>query len=91
MAPSVDTESAPPVHGSDVQDPLKTARTGLLREPLKSSGSLGSNYIESTTIIGREYPELQISDLMNSPRRDEYIRDLAIAGKRDFYIMHIYS
>lgn len=66
MAPSLDAEVAFPV------------KSGMIREPLKVSGALPPDYFEVTTIIGREYPNLQISDLMTSPRRDEYIRDLAI-------------
>jgi hypothetical protein len=33
-----------------------------------------------TPTIGREYPTLQLSDVMNSPNRDCLIRDLAIVG-----------
>jgi hypothetical protein len=48
---------------------------------MKVSGLLNSHiHVENTPIIGREYPDVQISDLMASPKRDEYIRDLAITG-----------
>ena len=51
------------------------------KEPLVSSGSLDQfRHFESTPPIGREYPELQLSDVMNSPNRNELIRDLAIVG-----------
>ncbi|KFY08380.1 hypothetical protein V492_06272 [Pseudogymnoascus sp. VKM F-4246] len=53
-------------------------KSGMIKEPLKVSGALPPDYFEVTSIIGREYPTLQLSELMNSPRRDEYIRDLAI-------------
>jgi hypothetical protein len=50
-------------------------------KPMKVSGLLDSHiHVENTPIIGREYPDVQISDLMASPKRDEYIRDLAITG-----------
>jgi hypothetical protein len=77
MAPSVATE---PVRGNETQSPLKVASRTNHKEPLKVSGALPSNYFEVTSIIGREYPDVQISELMTSPRRDEYIRDLAITG-----------
>lgn len=54
--------------------------SSVIKEPLKVSGALPPDYFEVTSIIGREYPTMQLSELMNSPRRDEYIRDLAITG-----------
>jgi hypothetical protein len=52
------------------------------RKPLVSTGSLDSfTSFEVTPTIGREYPTLQLSDVMSSPNRDNLIRDLAIAGK----------
>ena len=64
---------------------LKSAANGhshaASKEPLVSSGSLDHfAHFESTPPIGREYPELQLSGLMNSPDRDQFIRDLAIVG-----------
>ncbi|RFU31457.1 hypothetical protein B7463_g4892, partial [Scytalidium lignicola] len=77
MAPSVDTQATPTIHNNE-QHPLKSTTRFNHKEPLKAAGVLGPNYFETTTIIGREYPEAQISEWMNSPRRDEFIRDLAI-------------
>ncbi|MCJ1382509.1 hypothetical protein MMC17_005622 [Xylographa soralifera] len=62
---------------------LKGAANGLphtvIKKPLVSSGSLDQfSHFESTPPIGREYPELQLSNLMSSPDRDQFIRDLAI-------------
>ncbi|KFY33451.1 hypothetical protein V494_07623 [Pseudogymnoascus sp. VKM F-4513 (FW-928)] len=54
------------------------AQSGMIKEPLKVSGALPPDYFEVTSIIGREYPTVQLSELINSSRRDEYIRDLAI-------------
>ncbi|KFZ23896.1 hypothetical protein V502_01624 [Pseudogymnoascus sp. VKM F-4520 (FW-2644)] len=61
--------------GSEAVAPVKS---GMIKEPLKVSGALPPDYFDVTSIIGREYPTLQLSELMSSPRRDEYIRDLAI-------------
>lgn len=77
MAPSV---AAEPMRGDEIQSPMKVASRANYKEPLKVSGALPSNFFEVTSIIGREYPDVQISELMSSPRRDEYIRDLAITG-----------
>jgi len=80
MAPSL-TETVTDVTSNGLVNALKTSKldSSKHREPLKLSGALDdAKYFEATTVIGREYPDLQISDLMTSPRRDEYIRDLAI-------------
>ncbi|KAG0649308.1 alpha-ketoglutarate-dependent sulfonate dioxygenase [Hyphodiscus hymeniophilus] len=77
MAPSVD--SLPAITSdSNGHQSLKTNGKVAHKERLSASGALPSNYFDVTSVIGREYPDLQISELMNSPRRDEYIRDLAI-------------
>lgn len=70
MAPSLEAEA----------DPIAPVKSQMIKEPLKVSGALPPDFFEVTSIIGREYPTLQISELMNSPRRDDYIRDLAIIG-----------
>jgi hypothetical protein len=80
MAPSVDANIISPTDSSEQGQTLKTTKNAIHKEPLKASGSLSSNYFDLTSIIGREYPDVQISALMNSPRREEYIRDLAITG-----------
>ena len=77
MAPSVDTEHDTVVHRDDINAASKINH----REPLKVSGALPTNYFEVTPIIGREYPDVQLSQLMNSPQRDAYLRDLAITGR----------
>lgn len=74
MTPSLETNS----------EAVAPVASGMIKEPLKVSGALPPGYFEVTSIIGREYPTMQLSELMNSPRRDEFIRDLAIIGMRDF-------
>jgi len=52
--------------------------------PLQKSGALDGKFIfeESTPIIGREYPTLNIvDDLLNASDADELIRDLAITSQ----------
>ncbi len=82
MAPALTETVSEEAKNSSV-NPLKLSKgiSNNHREPLKYSGSLDKfDSFEATTIIGREFPTMQLSDLMTSPRRDEYIRDLAIIG-----------
>lgn len=54
-----------------------------IREPLEYSGSLDSYArIEHTPIIGTEFPDLQVVDILDD---DEKLRDLAIIGKLFFH------
>ncbi|ORY54463.1 hypothetical protein BCR35DRAFT_272155, partial [Leucosporidium creatinivorum] len=51
----------------------------LLREPLRYSGSLDHlPYFEVTPLIGREYPETQLQEIIDAPNSEAMIRDLAI-------------
>lgn len=47
--------------------------------PLRYSGSLDHlRFFEITPIIGREYPDVKVTDILNAPNAEEQIRDLAI-------------
>ncbi|ORY73439.1 hypothetical protein BCR35DRAFT_354123 [Leucosporidium creatinivorum] len=47
--------------------------------PLKPTAALNKfKSIDLTPVIGREYPELQLVDLLRAPNADELIRELAI-------------
>ncbi|ORY73450.1 hypothetical protein BCR35DRAFT_344434 [Leucosporidium creatinivorum] len=47
--------------------------------PLKPTGALEKfKSIDLTPVIGREYPEVQLIDLLRAPNADELIRELAI-------------
>ena len=47
--------------------------------PLKYSGSLDHlPFFEITPIIGREYPTVKVTDILNAPNAEELIRDLAV-------------
>lgn len=79
MAPpsaDVDTLSSQdlPLHNKD-------ARNNTTRQyptPLKYSGSLDEyEQFDVTAVIGREFPRLQLSEILND---DAKIRDLAITG-----------
>jgi hypothetical protein len=52
---------------------------GLIREPLKNSGSIDYlEYFDVTPIIGREYPTAKLKEILHAPNAKEQIRDLAI-------------
>ena len=52
------------------------------REPLKLSGALdGFKHFESTPVIGREYVDANLAEILRAPNSDELIRDLAITSK----------
>ncbi|RAL07908.1 TauD/TfdA dioxygenase family protein [Aspergillus homomorphus CBS 101889] len=74
MAPGIDDSI--PIHphpDADQQQPQYP-------KPLKKSGALDKfEYEETTPVIGREYPTVNIvDDLLNAPNADELVRDLAI-------------
>jgi hypothetical protein len=82
MPPAADADLAvKPVEFQQHDIPIKGKQvplTNSLDGPLKYSGSLDQyKSFEVTPIIGREYPELQLSDILSD---DAKIRDLAILG-----------
>lgn len=51
------------------------------REPLKLSGALDKyESFDVTPVIGREFVNVDLAELLNAPNSDELIRDLAITG-----------
>ena len=57
----------------------QTATGSQLSAPLKYTGSLDSYaQFDVTAVIGREFPQLQLSDILQD---DEKIRDLAVLGR----------
>ncbi|KZT13170.1 taurine catabolism dioxygenase [Laetiporus sulphureus 93-53] len=47
--------------------------------PLIPTGALDKyEYVDLTSVLGREYPNVQLSDLLNAENADELIRELAI-------------
>ncbi|KAF2419888.1 taurine catabolism dioxygenase [Tothia fuscella] len=72
MAPSaIEPETQLPIQGKQQHQSFPT--------PLKYSGSLdGYESIDSTPVIGTEYPTANLVDFLNAPNSDELLRDLAI-------------
>lgn len=79
MAPTATTpEATAPTLTSMKSGKANNTRSSY-KGPLVSTGSLDSfTAFEVTSTIGREYPTLQLSDVMSSPNRDNLVRDLAI-------------
>lgn len=80
MAPSVDISLQPTVldtTGIDISLKGQTA-SRYIREPLKYSGSLDEyKSFDVTPIIGREFSDAQLTDILNDDRK---LRDLAVTG-----------
>lgn len=77
MAPAVET----PVDATATAiSQLKLAnQSSALPKPLVLSGALDHiKQFDVTTIIGREFVDVQVKDLINSPDADALLRDLAI-------------
>jgi hypothetical protein len=56
------------------------------KEPLKLSGALDSyKHFDVTPIIGREFVDVNLKDLLRAPNSDELIRDLAITSRSLLY------
>lgn len=69
--------------GSDVpgDEPLPEVLTNH-REPLKLSGALDKfESFDVTPIIGREFVDVSLAELLRAPNSDDLIRDLAITSK----------
>ena len=89
MAPNVDINTTTgQSHQFQNSHPAKTTlpyasqgHDNLIRKPLSDSGSLDKyRHFEVTPVIGTEFPDVQLSDLLQD---DTKIRDLAITGKRE--------
>ncbi|KAL4817405.1 hypothetical protein BDW67DRAFT_184070 [Aspergillus spinulosporus] len=82
MAPSIEVVSPAPAPApvEAKGESQKATASGYIREPLKYSGSLDEyKSFDVTPIIGREYPDLQLTDILHD---DQKLRDLAITVSR---------
>ncbi|TKW51710.1 Alpha-ketoglutarate-dependent taurine dioxygenase [Colletotrichum tanaceti] len=72
-------EKSQPASGLSAQEEeLPEVRTDH-KEPLKKSGVLDQfEHFDVTPIIGREYPTVDLKELLRAPNSDDLIRDLAI-------------
>ncbi|KAL0943296.1 alpha-ketoglutarate-dependent sulfonate [Colletotrichum truncatum] len=79
QAKPLPVKESKPTEGIQVQEEeLPELRTGH-KEPLKLSGALDKfEHFEVTPIIGREYPNVDLKELLRAPNSDDLLRDLAI-------------
>ncbi|GJC87769.1 alpha-ketoglutarate-dependent taurine dioxygenase [Colletotrichum liriopes] len=71
-------ESQPASDFPSQDEALPEVRTGH-KEPLKTTGVLDQfEHFDVTPIIGREYPTVDLKELLRAPNSDDLLRDLAI-------------
>lgn len=74
---AVRTKAVPALQPSASVPSAQTQATKLRKEPIQLSGALDHyHHIETTPVIGREYPDLQAKDLLNAPDSEELLREL---------------
>ena len=71
-----------------VTAPLKELQNGSdlkqHKEPSKPTGVLDQyKHFDVTPVIGREYPTLDLKELLEAPNSDELLKDLAITSKHN--------
>lgn len=77
--PSADVDYTIPTPVEKVSDKKTGTSQSRLDGPLKYSGTLDDyDHFDVTAIIGREFPGLQLSQILHD---DEKLRDLAILGQ----------
>ena len=79
MAPAV-VET--PSHDTIPQKPQNGTSSGyLLRKPLVSTGALDKyDSYDITPVVGREFPHLDLTELINAPNADELLAELALTS-----------
>ncbi|PWN49139.1 taurine catabolism dioxygenase [Violaceomyces palustris] len=81
MAPTAEVQSRTNVEATTVAPGKLASLKGdskLIREPLRLTGILDKyENFDVTPVIGREYPTIQIRDLLKDEKSDELLRELA--------------
>lgn len=78
---SSQTLEVKPIQDTNGLDEVLPERYENHREPLKLSGALDHlEYFDVTPVIGREYVNVDLVDLLRAPNSDELLRDLAITS-----------
>ena len=79
MASAVVTAAVDTATSAIADIKLAAGAQSALPKPLQLSGALADQkQFDVTTVIGREFPETQVKDLIDSPNADALLRDLAI-------------
>jgi hypothetical protein len=76
MSPAIAVQEATPLEVRSKG--IDTSQPTLIREPLKSTGSLDNyEHFNATPVIGTEFPKVQLTEILQDHAK---IRDLAILG-----------
>lgn len=82
LSNDITMQPAPPNTGETGATDQTPSDAQHIRKPLKYSGSLsGYKGFDVTPVIGREFPDVQLTDILND---DQKIRDLAITSKLQY-------
>lgn len=69
---------APALVDQSINVQVPAVKSQLKKKPLTATGALDQfKHIDLTPVIGREYPTLNVVELMESPNADELIKELA--------------
>lgn len=79
--PVVDTVPSKAFVAASSSSPAIVANQ-MINKPLSMTGILDNyKYDDLTPVIGREYPTIQIRDLLNAPNSEELLREMAIISE----------
>lgn len=89
MAPTVDVvvpeqvaanpKTAATTLNAQSEPTVTPTTTSYPRPPLKLTGALDHlKYFDNTPVIGREYQDVLVTDLLHAPNSDELLRELAV-------------
>lgn len=79
--PTTQTPDVKPVQATDGPKDALPQRYESHRKPLKLSGALDQfEHFDVTPVIGREYVNVNVVELLEAPNSDELLRDLAITS-----------
>ena len=84
------TEAAVPEQAPKLFEETLPERLTGHKEPLKLSGALDQfEHFDVTPVIGREYVNVSLAELLKAPNSDELIRDLAITSTSRLTFIHV--
>lgn len=87
MAPSI-ADSAPTPVVPIAKDTVSAVESPH-RKPLELSGALEPfDSFDVTTVIGREFPTVNLKEWLHAPNSDELLRDLAITSNQMRSVPH---
>ena len=77
-----------PIAVEDIKEqiPIVGKKLSTAKEPLKYSGSLDSfASFDVTPVIGTEYEDIDLAEILKAPNADDLLRDIAIKSMQIEY------